>query len=151
MHLQSSAAIYFSTPESKLERSLINHDSTLDDRERKEVDDYFDSALEVEDLYEYEELERKGYEELPPPNLRSLQEGLRYVFLDEENKCLLIINDDLSSEESNKLLQTLTTNRGAFVYVASDIKGRSFDCDSQDAHVDFKPFVDTQKILNPRM
>jgi hypothetical protein len=59
--LQSSAAIYFRTPESKLERSLINHDSTPDGRERKEVDEYFDSALEVEDLYEYEELERKNF------------------------------------------------------------------------------------------
>jgi hypothetical protein len=116
-------AICFSTLKIRLERSLINHDSTSEDQEKEEVDDYFDSVPEVEDLYEYEYLERKGDEELQPPDLKILLEGLRYAFLDEENKCPFIINDNLSLGEIPKLLQTLNKNRGAFGYVVSDIKG----------------------------
>jgi hypothetical protein len=79
------AAIYFSTPENELERSLINHDDIPDDQEKEELDNYFDNAPKVEDLFhkKYEELERKGNEELPPPELKALLEGLRYEFLDK--------------------------------------------------------------------
>jgi hypothetical protein len=69
----------------ELERSLINHDAIPDDHENKELDDYFDLVPEVENSFdkEYEELERKGDEELPPPKHNTLPEGLRYGFLEK--------------------------------------------------------------------
>ena len=80
------AAIYFSTPENELERSLLNYEDIPNDKEKEELDNYFDNAPKVEGLYDkkYEKLERKGNEALPPPEPKTLPEGLKYEYLDEE-------------------------------------------------------------------
>ena len=109
----------------------------------------------VEDLFDkkYEELERKGNEELPQPKLKTLPEGPRYEFLDKEGKHPVIINDRLPIEESQKLVTTLTKKHEAFGYVLSDIKGIDPSIVTHKIPMveDAKPFVDTQRRLNPRM
>jgi hypothetical protein len=49
----------------------------------------------------YGETERKGDEELPPRELKPLPDGLKYDFLDNSNKYIIIISIDLRNKESN--------------------------------------------------
>ena len=95
---------------------------------------------------EYEELERKGDEELPPPELKTLPEGLRYEYLDKEGKHPVIINDNLSLEQNQKLVTTLIDKREAFGYALSDIKGTDPSIVTHKIPMveNAKPFVDTQ-------
>ena len=48
---------------------------------------------------------------------------MRYEFLDDENKCHVIISKNLSENETNKLISILIKHREAFGYTRSDIKG----------------------------
>ena len=48
---------------------------------------------------EYEEPERRGDEELPPPQLKPLPDGLRYEFLDDTNRYPIIVSTEISEEE----------------------------------------------------
>ena len=119
------AAIYFSTPNNELEKSLMNYEDVPNDKEKEDLDDYFDNAPKVEDLFDkkYAKLEIKGNEALPPPEPKTLPEGLRYAYLDEEDKQPVIVDDRLSSEQTQKLVTTLKEKREAFAYTLSDIKG----------------------------
>jgi hypothetical protein len=49
----------------------------------------------------YGETERKGDEELPPRELKPLPDGLKYEFLGNSNKYIIIISIDLRNKESN--------------------------------------------------
>lgn len=51
----------------------------------------------------YEVLERKGDEELPPPELKPLPQECRYEFLDETERFLVIINSNLTGNEKKIL------------------------------------------------
>ena len=117
------AAIHFSTPQDELERSLINQEDLPNDEKREEIDDYLDSIPEEPIPNVYEELVRKGDEEPPPIELKPLPDDLRYEYLDDENKCPIIISKGLSENETNKLISVLSKQREAFGYTLSDIKG----------------------------
>ena len=90
-----SAAIHFSTPQDELERSLINWEELPKDEGREDIDDYLDSVPEAHNPHDYEELVRKIYEEPPSIELKQLPDNLRYEFLDDENKCPVIISKEL--------------------------------------------------------
>ena len=89
------AAIHFSTPQDELERSLIDWEESPDDEARENIDDYLDSVPEAHNPHDFEELVRKGDEEPPPIELKPLPNNLRYEFLDDENKCPIIISNEL--------------------------------------------------------
>lgn len=72
---------------------------------------------------EYEEPERKGDEELPPPELKQLPEGLRYEFLDNTNRYPVIVSTDISEEERVSLMMILIKHRKPFGYSMKDLKG----------------------------
>ena len=94
------AAMFYGTPIDDLERSLMNQEDIIEDPEKEELDEYLDSVPIIESPMNegYEEPERKGDEELPPPELKPLLDGLRYEFLDDSNKYPIIISTDLSEE-----------------------------------------------------
>jgi hypothetical protein len=77
------AAIYFNIHERELERSLINNDTIPDNKGKDELDVLMDSAPKIEGHVstKYEELERKEDDEPPSPELKNLEENLRYVLL----------------------------------------------------------------------
>jgi hypothetical protein len=52
---------------------------------------------------EYEEPGWKGDEELPPPKLKPLPNGLRYEFLDDSNKDPIINSTDLPEKRKNQI------------------------------------------------
>jgi hypothetical protein len=98
-------------------------------------------------------LVRKGDEEPPPLELKPLPEDLRYEFLDEEKKCPVIISSKLSSMEIKSLLDVLMKHCKVFGYSLTNIKGidPSIITHKIIMEDDAKPFVDTQKRMNPKM
>jgi hypothetical protein len=67
-------------------------------------------------------------EEVPPPppiELKTLPEGLRYVFLHGNQNTPVIISDMLSDEETSKLVAVLEKRRSVFGYSLKDLKGVS--------------------------
>ena len=61
----------------------------------------------------------------PPIELKPLPSGLKYVFLNNNHKYLVIISDKLSDEETYKLITVLEKQRAAFGYSLQDLKGIS--------------------------
>ena len=102
---------------------------------------------------EYEILERKGDEELPPPELKPLPKELKYVFLDDTNRYPVIINTNLSAEEETKLMLILKGHRKAFSYSMTDLKGISPTIATHRIFMEegANPVADFQRKLKPEM
>jgi hypothetical protein len=68
------------------------------DLDKNYIDEYFDSYPMVDSSTNenYETLDRKGDEDLPPPELKHLPQDIKYRFLDEKNKYLVIVSTNLS-------------------------------------------------------
>jgi hypothetical protein len=70
-------------------------------------------------------------EELPPPKedpsfeLKSLPEGMKYAYHDENDIYPIIVSTNLSSEEESKLLDVLRAHRPAIGYSFDYLKGIS--------------------------
>jgi hypothetical protein len=73
----------------------------------------------------YETPERKGDEDLPPPELKHPPQDLKYRFLDETNKYPIIVSTNLSEKEEEKLMMELKMHRTAFGYSLDDLEGIS--------------------------
>ena len=73
----------------------------------------------------FEEPEKRGDEELPPPELKTLPDNLKYRFLDDTNKFPVIISAKLSGKEEEELMEILKEHRKAFGYSMDDLKGIS--------------------------
>jgi hypothetical protein len=61
----------------------------------------------------------------PPIELKPLPPGLRYAFLHNDSESLVIINDQLTQEETHRLITILEQHRSAFGYSLQDPKGIS--------------------------
>jgi hypothetical protein len=87
-----------------------------------DVADYFSSA---EEEVEFQDLEQEINPKTPPVKLKQLPPGLHYVFMNGDRETLLIINDKLSHEETQKLVATLENYRSVIGYFLKDLKGIS--------------------------
>ena len=93
-------------------------------------------------------------EERPPKlELKSLPSHLKYAFLGVEETFLVIISSSLGSDQENKLLEILRTNRSTIGWTIADIKGISPLICTHVIHLeeDVKPSRQTQQRLNPIM
>ena len=81
------AAIFYGTPIEDQDEDLEG-ENLNEDIEDEELGEYLDSIPIIDSPMneKYEEPERRGDEELPPPQLKPLPDGLRYEFLDETNR-----------------------------------------------------------------
>jgi hypothetical protein len=61
----------------------------------------------------------------PPIELKPLPSGLKYVFLNNDHKYLVIISVKLSDEETYKLITIFGKHRATFAYSLQDLKGIS--------------------------
>jgi hypothetical protein len=61
----------------------------------------------------------------PPIELKPLPPGLRYAFLHNDSKSPVIINDQLTQEETHRLITILGHHRSSFGYSLQDLKGIS--------------------------
>jgi hypothetical protein len=73
----------------------------------------------------YEIPERKGDEDLPPPEPKHLPPDLKYKFLDETNRYPVIVSTNLSEKEEEQLMMVLKMHRKAFGYSLDELKGIS--------------------------
>jgi hypothetical protein len=58
----------------------------------------------------------------PPIELKPLPPGLRYDFLHNDSESLVTINDQLTQEETHRLITILEQHRSAFGYSLQDLK-----------------------------
>jgi hypothetical protein len=89
----------------------------------------------------------------PTPELKPLPANLRYEYLGPNNSCPVIVNADLSPEQTAKLLEKLKIHKGAIGYSIKDLKGINPTICShrillEDRH---KPSVEHQRRLNPNL
>jgi hypothetical protein len=80
---------------------------------------------EEDDSGEILELPKEEVSPPPPIELKTLPEGLRYVFLHDNQNTPVIISDKLSDEETSKLVAVLEKRRSVFGYSLKDLKGVS--------------------------
>jgi len=80
---------------------------------------------EEEELVELVELDKNEQPSPPWIELKPLPSGLRYVFLHNNPKTPVIINDKLSDYETQQLVTVLERHRSAFGYSLKDLTGIS--------------------------
>ena len=85
--------------------------------------------------------------------LKPLPSNLKYVFLDEEKTCPVIVSSSLDDNQIFKLLTVLRAHRKAIGYSIDDLTGISPDFCMHRIHLDddHKPCIQGQRRLNPNM
>ena len=98
----------------------------MEEKSLEELEDEFDSLpiLGPPTDEAFEEPEKRGDEELPPLELKTLPDNLNYMFLDDTNNFPVIISAKLSGEEE-ELMRILKEHCQAFGYSMDDLKGIS--------------------------
>jgi hypothetical protein len=111
------------------------------------VEEEEENPTESEPLDENEEPSR------PPIELKPLPPGLRYAFLHNDSESPVIINDQLTQEETHRLITILEEHRSAFGYSLQDLKGISPTLCTQriPTDPDVLPSREPQRRLNNAM
>lgn len=106
-----------------------------------------------EELHPKEEVVVENSKKASVVELKQLPSHLKYVFLDEKEKCPAIISASLSKLEEEKLLRVLRMYKGAMGWSIDDLKGISptFCMHKILMEDNFKPVVQPQRRLNPAM
>jgi hypothetical protein len=109
--------ILYNTPEDELEVSLLENDDNIIGSSQNDIEEYLESLpmTNGSTKEKYEIPERKGDEDLPPPELKHLPPDLKYKFLDETNRYPVIVSTNLSEKEEEQLMMVLKMHRKAFV------------------------------------
>jgi hypothetical protein len=83
-------------------------------------------------------------------HLKPLPKGLKYEFLGLDKTYLVIVSDELSPEENEKLLDLLKKHRKVIGYSINNLKGLSpaFCTHCIPMEDQCKPVVDHQRRLN---
>ncbi|KAG9450070.1 hypothetical protein H6P81_010035 [Aristolochia fimbriata] len=99
-----------------------------------------------------EELEEQGAPEAPKPELKPLPSNLKYVFLEKNNKPV-IISLCLTGFEEKMLIEVLSKHKKAIGWSLSDIEGISPTiCTHRILMEDnYKPSIQPQRRLNPTL
>nr|GEW21704.1 reverse transcriptase domain-containing protein [Tanacetum cinerariifolium] len=85
--------------------------------------------------------------------LKDLPPHLEYVFLEGDDKLLVIIAKDLSVEEKTALITVMKSHKRAIAWKLSDIKGIDPEFCTQKILIeeDFEPAVQHQQRVNPKI
>jgi hypothetical protein len=147
---------FVNTFKDPLQRAMEN-DSTYDDQDKE-------LAEAIEGLKEQDEsLDEENYEdigdlqqqepEMPDIELKPLPKGLKYEFLGADKMYPVIVSDDLSLEEMDKLLNLLRKHKKVIRYMISDLKGISpaFCTHRIPLEEQYKPVVEPQRRLSHAM
>ncbi|VFQ89892.1 unnamed protein product [Cuscuta campestris] len=96
------------------------------------------------------EVETKGSDTL---ELKPLPKHLEYAFLDDEGKCPIVIASELTVDQKVELLTVLRRHKQAIAWKLEDIQGISpaFCTHKIAIEEGFKPVVQTQRRLNPKL
>ncbi|XP_058765799.1 uncharacterized protein LOC131639312 [Vicia villosa] len=156
-------SMQFTTPELPLERvlslSISDTSEGIDEKESEVI-----SMLKAQPPLTHSRPQR--WEELKPEvsseekqdikkgiELKQLPEHLKYIFLDNEEKCPAIINSGLREIQEEELLKVLKKYKGAIGWAMEDLKGISPTLCMHRILMedDQKPVVQPQRRLNPTM
>nr|GEV95406.1 reverse transcriptase domain-containing protein [Tanacetum cinerariifolium] len=106
------------------------------------------------DLKQAEETKAKySIEEPPELELKELPSHLKYAFLEETDKLLVIIAKDLKDVEKEALIKVLKSHKRAIAWKIFDIKGIDprFYTHNILMEEDYKPVVQSQRRVNPKI
>ncbi|GJY46419.1 hypothetical protein Tco_0435482 [Tanacetum coccineum] len=97
--------------------------------------------------------DKSSIDEPPDVELKDLPPHLEYVFLEGDDKLLVIIVKDLSIEEKAALIKVLKSHKRAIAWKLSDIKGINpkFCTHKILMEEDYKPAVQHQRRVNPKI
>jgi len=101
--------------------------ASLDDLIEPNVEDdcQFFIKEEDENLVEPEPLDELKEPPKPPIELKPLPSGIKYAFLNNDQDSLVITSNQLSQEETLRLLTVLEKHRSTFDYSLQDLRGIS--------------------------
>nr|GEZ56674.1 reverse transcriptase domain-containing protein [Tanacetum cinerariifolium] len=100
------------------------------------------------------EPKKQSFEDEPPEvELKELPHHLKYAFLGDNGKWLVIIAKDLSSNEKIALINVLKTRKKAIAWNLTDIKGidPEFCLNKILLEEDYSPKVQSQRRVNPKI
>ncbi|GJY45846.1 putative nucleotidyltransferase, ribonuclease H [Tanacetum coccineum] len=87
------------------------------------------------------------------PELKDLPSHLKYVYLNGDRACPVIVSSKLTKKEKTSLLQVLEKHKGAIAWKISNIKGisPSFCTHKILLEENFKRVIQPQRRLNPKV
>uniref|UniRef100_A0A151UCZ5 RNA-directed DNA polymerase n=1 Tax=Cajanus cajan TaxID=3821 RepID=A0A151UCZ5_CAJCA len=154
VYLKAQGNLKSSSP---LEKALFTVDEECDEMLDKEVQDVIESLNKGEssssNVQLQEELKKEEKEQPVKLELKQLPSQLKYVFLENDGGKPIIISNQLSKEEEDKLVQVIRENESAIGWTLADLKGISPSYCMHKIHMeqDYKPVAQPQRRLNPTM
>jgi hypothetical protein len=111
-----------------------------------------DESLDEENYKDIGDLKQQE-PEMPDIELKPLPKGLKYKFLGADKMYLVIMSDELSPEEMDKLLNLLRKQKKVIEYSISDLKGISlaFSTHCIPLEEQCKPIIEPQRRLSHAM
>jgi hypothetical protein len=139
-----------------VQRAMEN-DAMYDDQDKELVEAIKglkaqDGSLDEENYEDIGNLKQQE-SEMPDIELRPLPKGLKYEFLGADKTYPVIVSDELSLEEMDKLLNLLRKHKKVIGYSISDLKGISpaFCAHRIPLEEQCKPVVEPQRRLSHAM
>jgi hypothetical protein len=138
-----------------LQRAMENQANDRQDEELEEATKGLepqDRSVEEEKFEDIGEIKPEE-PQVPEVDLKPLPKGLKYEFLGPDKTYPVIVSDELSPEENEKLLNLLKKHRKVFGYSINDLKGlsRAFFTHHIRMEDQCKPIVDHQRRLTHAM
>ncbi|XP_058726938.1 uncharacterized protein LOC131598342 [Vicia villosa] len=152
MQVQSQVHLF-----NPFEKTLTEALEVLNEDEENEIEECLRDLDVSEEINPFEakmeELKDEPKVDDTKLELKMLPSHLKYAFLEEGGKKLVIISGSLSSKEEEKLIHVLKDNKEAIGWVLSDLKEISLTYCMLKIMVeeDFKLVAQPQRCLNPTM
>ena len=108
---------------------------------------------EILPLFNKEEAQEDAKEEFPKLNLKPLPMELKYMYLEENNQCLVVISSSLTTHQETSLLEVLKRCKKVIGWQISDLKGISPLVCTHHIYMEeeAKPIHQPQRRLNPHL
>ena len=145
------------TIHSPLEKALINVVECLTNEEEKDLRGCLAYLARLKETpsreYAFEELKKDFAAEKPKVELKVLPPHLKYDFLEANDAKLVVISNDLSSNEDAWLVEVLKKYKVAIGWHISDLKGisPSYCMHKIMMKADYRLVRQPQRRLNPSM
>ncbi|VFQ92432.1 unnamed protein product [Cuscuta campestris] len=112
-----------------------------------------ENAEQVLGVQAEEDEEEEESEPEPTPELKPLPSHLEYAFLDEEEKCPVIIASDLTEEQKGKLIDILKLYGHVIARRLEDLKGTSPTFCTHKIFIEEgkRPMAQQPRMLNPNL
>jgi hypothetical protein len=152
---EADSLCFVETHRDPLQRAMENQVSDQQDEELDEATkglETQDGSVEEDKFEDIGEIKLEETQ-VPELDLKPLPKGLKYEFLGPDKTYLVIVSDELSPEENEKLLILLKKHRKVIGYWINDLKGLSptFCTHRIPMEDQRKPVVDHQRRLTDAM